>query len=87
MHSAAQHNNKDAQMKMMQEWAKKQKTLEINHRSPVIEGLLSKVIQYNDVEEGEEKDEEIAKELDEITSILIDGALIRSGFDVPDANM
>jgi len=62
----------------------KAKFLEINPRSPLIEGLLRRVEQLPS--EGEEKDLEAENELREITSILIDGALVRSGFEVPDSN-
>jgi len=62
----------------------KAKFLEINPRSPLIEGLLRRVEQLPS--EGEEKDLEAENELKEITSILIDGALVRSGFEVPDSN-
>lgn len=71
---------------MMHEWAKKQKFLEINPKSPLIEGMLRKVEEITPAE-GEEKDEEAEKELKEATSILIDSALIRSGYPVPDSNM
>ncbi|KDQ20503.1 hypothetical protein BOTBODRAFT_50594 [Botryobasidium botryosum FD-172 SS1] len=66
----------------MHDWAKKQKFLEINPRSPLIEGLLTRVIEMND-----DKDEEDERELKEAASILIDGALVRSGFEVPDSNL
>jgi heat shock protein beta len=68
----------------MHEFAMKAKFLEINPRSPLIEGLLRRVEQLPS--EGEEKDLEAENELKEITSILIDGALVRSGFEVPDSN-
>jgi heat shock protein beta len=77
--------NKDGQMHM-HEWARKQRALEINPRSPLIEGLLRKVIKLNDVEEGEERDPELALEVKEITTMLLDAALVRSGFDVQDSN-
>lgn len=77
--------NKDGQMHM-HEWARKQRQLEINSKSPLIQGLLRKVEKWNDVEEGEEKDSELEEEIKEIAGILIDGALIRSGFDVADNN-
>jgi len=59
----------------------KAKLLEINPRSPLIEGLLKKVESLPTDED--ERDEEAEAELQEVTSILIDGALIRSGFEVP----
>jgi heat shock protein 90kDa beta len=51
----------------------------------LIEGLLRRVEQLPG--EDEEPDLEAEEELREVASILIDGALVRSGFDVPDANM
>ncbi|KDQ64486.1 hypothetical protein JAAARDRAFT_117992 [Jaapia argillacea MUCL 33604] len=65
------------------DFAKKQKLLEINPRSPLIEGLLRRVEQLPSDED--ERDLESEEELREVTSILIDGALVRSGFDVPDS--
>lgn len=56
--------------------------LEINPKSPLIEGLLARVQELA----GEEKDLEIEKELKEVASVLIDGALVRSGFQVHDSN-
>jgi heat shock protein 90kDa beta len=58
--------------------------LEINPRSPLIEGLLRKVERLPT--EDEEKDPEAEAQLVEVTTILIDGALIRSGFEVSDTN-
>jgi len=60
----------------------KAKILEINPHSPLIDGLLRRVV---DITEGE-RDLEAEEELKEVTSILIDGALVRSGFEVPDNN-
>ncbi|KAF8312260.1 heat shock protein Hsp90, partial [Clavulina sp. PMI_390] len=77
--------NKDGQQ-YMHEWARKQRALEINPRSPLIEGLLRKIVRLTDIEEGEEKDAELEKEVQEIAGILIDSALVRSGFDVTDSN-
>lgn len=68
----------------MHEFAKKQKLLEINPRSPLIEGLLKRVKQLP--AEDEEPDYESEAELKEVASILIDGALVRSGFEVTDSN-
>jgi heat shock protein beta len=70
----------------MHEWARKQRALEINPRSPLIEGLLRKYTALKDVKEGEEPNAELEQEVQEISGILIDGALVRSGFDVPDSN-
>lgn len=60
------------------------KVLEINPRSPLIEGLLKRVEQLPG--EDEERDLEAEDELREVTSVLIDGALVRSGFEVPDSH-
>ncbi|TFK55689.1 heat shock protein Hsp90 [Heliocybe sulcata] len=76
-------NSKQAQDPMF-EFAKKQRLLEINPRSPLIEGLLRRVEQLPDEDEG--RDVEAEEDLREVVSILVDGALVRSGFDVPDSN-
>jgi heat shock protein beta len=68
----------------MVEFAKRQKVLELNARSPLIEGLLRRVEQLQP-EDGE-RDLEAEDELKEVASILLDGALVRSGFDVPDSD-
>lgn len=65
------------------EFLKKRRTLEINPKSPLVEGLLARVEELNN---EEEKDAEAEKELKEVASILIDGALVRSGFEVHDSN-
>ena len=75
-------NNKDKGF--MSEFAKKQKILEVNPRSPLIEGLLRRLVQLQT--EEDETDLEAENELKEIASILIDSALVRSGFSVPDSN-
>lgn len=62
----------------------KAKNLEINPHSPLIDGLLRRVKEL-DITEGQ-RDSEAEEELKEVTSILIDGALVRSGFGVPDNN-
>lgn len=69
---------------MLHEYALKAKRLEINPRSPLIQGLLRR-IEDLPVDE-DEKDEEAEAELKEAASILVDGALVRSGFDVEDKN-
>lgn len=69
----------------MHEFAMKAKLMEINPRSPLIEGLLRRVEALP--AEDEEPDLEAEDELKEVTSILIDGALVRSGFEVPDSNL
>lgn len=76
--------NRNVKNDFMHEFAKKQKVLEINPRSPTVEGLLRRVKQLPT--EDEERDIEAEDELREVTSVLIDGALVRSGFHVPDSN-
>jgi heat shock protein beta len=71
----------------MHEFAKKQKVLEINPHSPLIQGLLRRVKQLAFEDEDRESDAEGEAELKEVTAILIDGALVRSGFDVSDSNL
>ncbi|KAF7355281.1 Heat shock protein [Mycena sanguinolenta] len=78
-------NAKNQPHSYIQEFAQKAKVLEINPRSPLIEGLLRRVQQLP--EDSEERDEETEAELNEVASILIDGALVRSGFEVPDSNL
>lgn len=68
----------------MHDFAMKARVLEINPRSPLIEGLLKKVEALPSEEEG--RDVEAEEELEEVASILLDGALIRSGFEVPSTN-
>ena len=68
----------------MHEFAKRQKLLEINPKSPLIEGLLRRVENLPTEEEG--RDLEAEEELNEVATILVDGALVRSGFEVPDSN-
>jgi heat shock protein beta len=74
-------------MQFMHEFAKKQKVLEINPYSPLIEGLLRRVKQLALDDEDREQDQEAEDELKEVTAILVDGALVRSGFDVADSNL
>lgn len=68
---------------VLHDYAMKAKILEINPHSPLIAGLLRRV---QGLPIGEEKDLDAEEELKEVTSILIDGALVRSGFGVPDNN-
>ncbi|KAF5388243.1 hypothetical protein D9615_000400 [Tricholomella constricta] len=70
---------------ILHEFAMKAKVLEINPRSPLIEGLLRRVEDLPS--EEDEKDLETEEELREVASILIDGALVRSGFEVPNSNL
>jgi len=69
---------------IVHDYAMKAKLLEINPHSPLIEGLLRRVQDLP--AEDEEKDLVAEEELKEVASILIDGALVRSGFEVPDNN-
>ncbi|KAJ9108865.1 hypothetical protein QFC21_000185 [Naganishia friedmannii] len=69
------------------------KILEINPRSPLIEGLLERVHdlpQSDDVDEDDDADavvmSEEEKELRETVQVLLDTAMIRSGFMVSDTN-
>ncbi|EFI27700.1 cation-transporting ATPase [Coprinopsis cinerea okayama7 len=80
MMSSSNHKRGD----ILHEFAMKAKLLEINPHSPLVEGLLRRV---NDLPTDEdERDEEAETELKEIASILIDGALVRSGFEVVNKN-
>ncbi|KAI0327766.1 heat shock protein Hsp90 [Cubamyces sp. BRFM 1775] len=76
-HAQANHRH-------MWEFAKKQKVLEINPRSPLIEGLLKRIEQLP--AEEDERDVEAEEELREVATVLVDGALVRSGFAVTDSN-
>lgn len=77
----ASHGKKSA----LQDFATKQKVLEINPRSPLIEGLLKRIMALGEDEDERDKEEET--ELTEVANILIDGALIRSGFEVMESNV
>jgi heat shock protein beta len=65
-------------------FAKKQKLLEVNPRSPLMEGLLRRIEELPSEDEG--RDVEAEEQLKEVVAILIDGALVRSGYDVTDSN-
>jgi heat shock protein beta len=60
------------------------RVLEINPRSPLIEGLLSRVLDLPSEPTEEASLDEI--ELTETARILFDTTLVRSGFNVPDSN-
>lgn len=77
-------NSKEGNEHVHSTATKRQKLLEVNPRSPLIEGLLRRVAQLPDEEEG--RDLESEEELKEVVSILIDGALVRSGYEVSDSN-
>ncbi|KAG6814166.1 hypothetical protein H0H92_000842 [Tricholoma furcatifolium] len=80
----AASNARATQGNPLHEHAMKAKVLEINPRSPLIEGLLRRVEDL--LSDEDEKDAEDEEELREVASILIDGALVRSGFEVPNSN-
>ena len=82
--SAAASNSRNKQPHPMHEHAMKAKILEINPHSPLIAGLLNRVNGLSTDED--QQDLEAEAELKEVASILIDGALIRSGYGVPDNN-
>lgn len=69
---------------IIHEYALKAKLLEINPRSPLIEGLLRRIKDLPT--EEDERDLEAEEELREVASILIDGALVRSGYEVSNSN-
>ncbi|KXN90242.1 Endoplasmin [Leucoagaricus sp. SymC.cos] len=69
---------------IIHEYALKAKVLEVNPRSPLIEGLLRRIKDLPT--EEDERDLEAEEELKEVASILIDGALVRSGFEVSNSN-
>lgn len=70
---------------ILHDFAVKAKNLEINPRAPLIEGLLRRVEALPTDED--ERDIEAEEELREVTQILLDGALVRSGFDIKDTNL
>ena len=76
---------KDDPNVFMHDFIKRQKVLEINPRSPLIEGLLHRVERLG-LDEDDEVDASAEEELKEVASVLIDGALVRSGFEVPDSD-
>lgn len=69
---------------VVHDYAKRLRTLEINPKSPLIEGLLKRVEQLPS--EEEERDLEAEDEIKEVISVLVDSALVRSGFEVSSAN-
>ncbi|TFK28756.1 HSP90-domain-containing protein [Coprinopsis marcescibilis] len=80
MMSASNHKRGD----LLHEFAIKAKRLEINPHSPLIEGLLRRVRDLPT--DDDDYDEEAENELKEVAYILIDGALVRSGFEVVSKN-
>lgn len=83
-HADAQNQGSDSK-RGVHDFAKKMKTLEINPRSPLIEGLLKRVQQLPAADSAE-RDTDAEAELREVASVLVDGALVRSGFEVPDSH-
>jgi heat shock protein beta len=81
----AAQNAKGNRGGILHDYGMKMKNLEVNPRSPLIEGLLRRV-KALPTEEDEERDWEAEEELQEVASILIDGALVRSGYEVTDNN-
>jgi heat shock protein beta len=84
----AQARDDDAMMQMMMQMPK---ILEVNPKSPLIEGLLERVLDLPVAdEEDSDPDSTFAsheeEELRETVRVLVDTALIRSGFIVPDTN-
>ena len=80
----AASNSKKNQPQVMHEYAMKAKILEINPHSPLIAGLLNRI--SNLATDKDQHDLDAEAELKEVASILIDGALVRSGYGVPDHN-
>lgn len=63
------------------------KVLEINPKSPLIEGLLEKVLELPTTDEEDEdalKKSDEEEELTETVRVLLDTTLVRSGFSVAD---
>jgi heat shock protein beta len=57
------------------------RVLEINPKSPLIEGLLERVL---DLSEDDDDDSADAHDLKETVRVLVDTTLVRSGFSVAD---
>lgn len=57
------------------------KVLEINPKSPLIEGMLDKVLELPEEDDTESAD---AQALKEMVRVLFDTTLVRSGFSVAD---
>jgi heat shock protein beta len=77
---AAQATSEDDPMyKMMRDLPK---VLEINPKSPLIEGLLERVLDLPE----EATDSADAQELSETVQVLFDTSLVRSGFVVSDSD-
>jgi heat shock protein beta len=76
---AAQATSEDDPMfKMMRDLPK---VLEINPKSPLIEGLLERVLDLSEDSSSTEQEE-----LSETAQVLFDTTLVRSGFTVSDSD-
>ena len=71
----------------MHDFARKQRVLEVNPQSPLIEGLLKRIKALPSPDDLEDADPEAEAEMEEVMSILIDGALVRSGFEITNSNV
>lgn len=71
----------------MHDFARKQRVLEVNPQSPLIEGLLKRIKALPSADDLEDADPEAEAEMEEVISILIDGALVRSGFEIANSNV
>ena len=60
----------------MDEFARQQRVLEVKSQSRLIQGLLSRVKAPASPDNLRDPDLEVDAELEEVTSILIDGALV-----------
>jgi heat shock protein beta len=83
----AQARDDDTMMKMMMQMPK---ILEVNPKSPLIEGLLERVLDLPAADDESDSDATFTsheeEELRETVRVLLDTALIRSGFVVADTN-
>jgi len=71
----------------MHEFARKQRVLEVNPQSPLIQGLFRRVKALPRPDDLEDPNIEAEADLEEVTSILIDGGLVRSGFEITNSNV
>jgi hypothetical protein len=71
----------------MNDITRKQRVLEVNPLSPLTEGLLTRVKAFPSPEDLEDLDPDAGAKLDDVASVLIDGALVRSVFEITDSNV